>query len=776
MNRIRIYEQDLTTTGIQDLDTLDIVYVPGFASLLDSDQTGAPPYTPMLCTSIKQFEALFGTQPAIFNSDQEYPSAFNADAKPQSVMFNANDPDPSYIYAKELLYAGLPVVYERMNVYGTPASVPDGVEYDVTVQHMYDKLSEAFLQQEIGYGESSIKNSTVSVDGTTFMDFFPQPGKTVFTYLSTVIRTITGELSSDIEGYTLTINDEKFLASYANTGTYKFDYIAKNTTGVGTPTTTITEGTVTVDSEKYLASEYVAEAGSSTVFTGANNYSLFSAETSIDGDTVEIVLETFLAEYGDVSLTNIFTYDGSKWTDGTNDITLGDIGITLVGETQPQENDTITISLTSNLIWTTTVSDETVQVNLNNIGIAYTGVAVADDTITVPSVTVTTNVWIADGDTQQTPINLDNIGIILTDSGSGVLNANISYINIQSEDVQTNSWTYVNSANKIVPVSLQIIGVTLTATQAPVINDTVTVTTYVIDPALLDRGQYQIKYLTSGGYPTFEYSNKSISQLMAKLCYDRGDCVALIDHTNNPNRDLIGINSVYVQAQQSALRIASAYSSFASMFTPWGTYSLVGSYQVEQIDLPPSFAYLVTLANSILSNPNWLAIAGAARGKVMNLQSVDLNQTLTNSIADSYQSDTAISINPITNITPYGQCIWGNRTLVDNSIKGGTTAISFLNLRNLVSDVKKNLFTACQTLMFEQNTNILWVKFLSKVTPMLDKMVSGSGISGYKVIKGNPSDKALISATVILYPIYAVEQFEITVYLSDTELSVTESE
>ena len=69
MNRIRIYEQDLTTTGIQDLDTLDIVYVPGFASLLDSDQSGAPPYTPMLCTSIKQFEALFGTQPAIFNSD-----------------------------------------------------------------------------------------------------------------------------------------------------------------------------------------------------------------------------------------------------------------------------------------------------------------------------------------------------------------------------------------------------------------------------------------------------------------------------------------------------------------------------------------------------------------------------------------------------------------------------------------------------------------------------------------------------------------------------------
>ena len=54
-------------------------------------------------------------------------------------------------------------------------------------------------------------------------------------------------------------------------------------------------------------------------------------------------------------------------------------------------------------------------------------------------------------------------------------------------------------------------------------------------------------------------------------------------------------------------------------------------------------------------------------------------------------------------------------------------------------------------------------------------MVSGSGISGYKVIKGAPSDKTLITATVIIYPVYAVEQFEFTVHLTDDELSVTES-
>ena len=143
------------------------------------------------------------------------------------------------------------------------------------------------------------------------------------------------------------------------------------------------------------------------------------------------------------------------------------------------------------------------------------------------------------------------------------------------------------------------------------------------------------------------------------------------------------------------------------------------------------------------------------------------NKLLTNALAEAYQPDTALAINPITQINPYGYCIWGNRTLVDNSLKQGTTATSFLNIRNLCSDIKKQLYVACQSLMFEQNTDILWINFLALVTPLLDQMVSGYGITNYKIIKLPPSDRTKINVKIRIYPIYAVESFDITLYIND---------
>ena len=90
----------------------------------------------------------------------------------------------------------------------------------------------------------------------------------------------------------------------------------------------------------------------------------------------------------------------------------------------------------------------------------------------------------------------------------------------------------------------------------------------------------------------------------------------------------------------------------------------------------------------------------------------------------------------------------------------------------MVSDVKKTVYKAAQRLMFEQNNDILWINFKALITPLLDSMVSGYGLSGYKVIKNPTNDKTRLSAIIKLYPVYAVESFEVTVILSDEEVSV----
>lgn len=298
---------------------------------------------------------------------------------------------------------------------------------------------------------------------------------------------------------------------------------------------------------------------------------------------------------------------------------------------------------------------------------------------------------------------------------------------------------------------------------------------------LSDKGEYSIKYLTSGGYPVFEYSNNIITNNMINLAGGVGntsstdagrcDCVALIDHTDNPNRDLTGSKSVYKKISE----LSNNSLDYAAMFTPWGQFSLTNYYNFddsEGYNLPGSFAYLSCLAKSIQTYPNWFAIAGVSRGIVPNLIAPHLNSKLTNSIAESYQPESGISINAITNIKPYGQCIWGNRTLYDNPENRTLSAVAFLNTRNMISDIKKQLYVAAKSLMFEQNTDVLWINFKSLITPLLDQLLSGQGISGYKILKQQTSQKEKLSAVVRIYPIYAVESFDIVVELSDEELTV----
>lgn len=301
-----------------------------------------------------------------------------------------------------------------------------------------------------------------------------------------------------------------------------------------------------------------------------------------------------------------------------------------------------------------------------------------------------------------------------------------------------------------------------------------------------DKGEYDVKYITSGAYPTFEYDNSSIAVKMITAAKDRGDAVAIIDHTDKPSRPLkaTDTNSVYY-AIKTGVAFATLEAKYATMFTPWATYICPdapgithpsvgvtipsGTTQV----LPASFAYLISLAKSIKNNPNWLAIAGVARGQVPNIKSLHTDERLTNAIADSYQPRDGVSLNAITNIRPYGLTIWGNRTLHDNTDAGNLTASSFLNIRNLVDDVKKVAYVAAKKLIFEQDSNVLWLNFKSAISPTLDQMLSGYGISGYKILRGTTKEKAKVVAIIRLYPTYAVEDFDITVIMSDEEVTVS---
>lgn len=297
--------------------------------------------------------------------------------------------------------------------------------------------------------------------------------------------------------------------------------------------------------------------------------------------------------------------------------------------------------------------------------------------------------------------------------------------------------------------------------------------------SLTDRGTYNIKFITSGGYPTFEYGIGNVaSTAMNEAAVARGDVAIFIDSTDYPNRTLSptkNSGSVFDVVNNSSdynlLPLTGPTSdkggAYAAMVPVWVKYTAPTYGQM--VSMPGSFAYLISYANSVKTYADWLAIAGVARGIIPNCQGINSFHVLTNSIAEAYQAKTGISINPITYIRGYGYALWGNRTLLNNN---GLTASSFLNLRSLVCDVKKTVYAACRRYMFEQNNDVLWVSFKSAIAPTLEKMVAGYGIESYKIVKLPTREKAKIVAEIILTPIYAVEDFEVTIVLTDSELTV----
>lgn len=296
------------------------------------------------------------------------------------------------------------------------------------------------------------------------------------------------------------------------------------------------------------------------------------------------------------------------------------------------------------------------------------------------------------------------------------------------------------------------------------------------ESSIYDKGEFDIKFIQTGGYPTLEFmttTGESLADKVLQLAANRGDCVALLDHTNNYNRSLAATDetSVYYGVKNNTSILTETNLSYGAIFTPWVEYS-TSAYA------PASVVYLIAYAKSNIYNPSWLAIAGVQRGLVA-IKSLLTATPLTNTIADSYQrlgssDDVGISINAITYINGYGYCIWGNRTLISRASNSSGFATSTLNIRNLVSDVKKQVRLAAISCMFEQNNEILWVNFKSVITPLLDKMVSGYGLKKYKFIKNTVSDKTKLSASIKLYPENTVESFDIAIILTDEDAEVSE--
>lgn len=291
-----------------------------------------------------------------------------------------------------------------------------------------------------------------------------------------------------------------------------------------------------------------------------------------------------------------------------------------------------------------------------------------------------------------------------------------------------------------------------------------------------DKGIYDLRFITDGGAISNEDNEgnaAAIAENMITCAAKRGDAVALIDVPNLDELDVDAIEDFISNLETINITRADGTIEnglkYAASFAPHVSYK--GSD--KDIEFSGSFNYLSCFALHTNRFPEWFAMAGSIRGvSPFEIESVSLEMgDAANAVLQARETSDTIesshrAVNTISNIRPYGYIVWGNRTLFP--LGDGLVASSFLNIRHLVSTLKKTLYKVARKYQFEPNSDVLWINFQNAITPLLERMKSEQGIRGYSLVQEKPKGKATLKARIRIVPIEAVEDFDLTVELTDS--------
>ena len=321
-----------------------------------------------------------------------------------------------------------------------------------------------------------------------------------------------------------------------------------------------------------------------------------------------------------------------------------------------------------------------------------------------------------------------------------------------------------------------------------------------------DRNQYDIKFILAkeGAEAIPEVKEDEGQQAAAAetelevaldIAQKRKDCVVVYTKinpeytTNLTESNLLKNSCNYIGTIADTDSDKKFFSD--EVKTPVGKYVLPfyangaeGVHDIDKTDiqLDAGQAYILAFLNNVAQGrAEWVAVAGSVRGAIPYNYKVDgflKEEEIDNMQLRTYDENNLIAINPIINMNPWGTRIWGNRTcLPNNSVeKYGKTdedadqlvASSFANVRILICDIKKALYKAARRCQFEQNSDVLWVDFTSSVNTLLEEMKQSYGIAAYRWIREETTERAKIKAILRIVPIEAVEDFDLTIELSDS--------
>ena len=268
----------------------------------------------------------------------------------------------------------------------------------------------------------------------------------------------------------------------------------------------------------------------------------------------------------------------------------------------------------------------------------------------------------------------------------------------------------------------------------------------------------------------------SLTQHMINVCENRADALAIIDLEDDycprswsdtaesarmPNVD----NAI------STLRDRGINSSYACTYFPW--VQIRDNIGSRLLWAPPSVVALGTMSSSAKRTDVWFAPAGFTRGGLTEgsagLPVLQVRHRLSSKERDKlYEAN----INPIAQFPSEGIVIFGQKTLQVTQ-----SALDRINVRRLMIFLKKNVSRFAKTVLFDQNVQTTWSRFVSKVDPFLASVKSRFGLTEYKIVLDETTttpeliDRNIMYAKIFLKPARAIEYIAIDFVITDSGAS-----
>ena len=290
----------------------------------------------------------------------------------------------------------------------------------------------------------------------------------------------------------------------------------------------------------------------------------------------------------------------------------------------------------------------------------------------------------------------------------------------------------------------------------------------VADPEFVDMNLLATPGLT----------HDSLTTHAINVCERRADSLALIDLANvylPPHEQYYASKSSRIAttpaSAASALKDRIIDSSYGATFYPWVQTRDETTGQLVWI--PPSIAMMGVLASSEKRSELWFAPAGFNRGGLTEgAAGIPITNVTERLVSRDRDTLYEAAINPIASFPSSGIVVFGQKTLQERR-----SALDRINVRRLVIFLKKRISILSTQILFEQNVQSTWNRFIGLIDPLLANVKARFGLTDYRLILDESTttpdliDQNILYAKIMIKPARAIEYIAIDFVIMSTGAS-----